>query len=57
VRPLSRRLHAQKRGGAFEITALEMDVVAAEPAAGLEELSAALDDLAAVDPRLAQSST
>jgi RNA polymerase sigma factor (TIGR02999 family) len=50
----ARRRHAQKRGGAFEITALETDVAAAEPVSGLEELSAALDDLAAVDARLAQ---
>ena len=50
----ARRRRAQKRGGAFEITALETGVdVAAAPAGGLEALSAALDELGAVDPRLA----
>jgi len=49
----ARRRRAQKRGGAFEITGLDVDV-AAEPATALEELSAALDELAGVDARLAQ---
>jgi RNA polymerase sigma factor (TIGR02999 family) len=45
---------ALKRGGAFEITALETGVdVASPPAGDLDELSAALDALGALDPRLA----
>ncbi len=45
---------ALKRGGAFEITALETGVDVAAPAAGdLDELSAALDALGALDARLA----
>jgi RNA polymerase sigma factor (TIGR02999 family) len=49
-----RRRQALKRGGHFEITAIETDV--AEPAApsSLETLSEALEALAAVDPRLAE---
>jgi RNA polymerase sigma factor (TIGR02999 family) len=48
----ARRKRAQKRGGAFDLTTLDGDVdVAAAPA--LETLSAALDELAALDPRLA----
>jgi RNA polymerase sigma factor (TIGR02999 family) len=50
----ARQRRALKRGGAFEITALETGVdVAAAPVGELEALSAALDHLAAVDPRLA----
>ena len=51
----ARRRRAQKRGGAFEITALEtgVDVAAAAPPAGLDALSAALDELGAIDARLA----
>ena len=46
---------AQKRGGAFHITALDTDVaIAGGGSAELESLSAALEELAAVDPRLAQ---
>ena len=49
-----RRRRAQKRGGQFEITALEVEV--ADPAAPteLDDLSEALTTLAAVDPRLAE---
>jgi len=50
----ARRRRAQKRGGSFEITTLDLDVAQAEPAAALEELSAALEQLAGLDPRLAQ---
>ncbi len=50
----ARRRQATKRGGAFEITALETgDDIALVPAAGLDDLSAALDHLEAVDARLA----
>ena len=50
----ARRRRAQKRGGAFEITALDTGVdVAAPPVAELDALSAALDELGAIDPRLA----
>jgi RNA polymerase sigma factor (TIGR02999 family) len=50
----ARRRRALKRGGAFEITALETGVdVAAAPVAELDALSAALDELGALDPRLA----
>jgi RNA polymerase sigma factor (TIGR02999 family) len=50
----ARQRRALKRGGAFEITALDTDVdVAAAPAGELDALSAALDQLAAVDSRLA----
>jgi RNA polymerase sigma factor (TIGR02999 family) len=50
----ARGRRALKRGGAFEITALDTGLdVAAPPVAELDALSAALDDLAAVDPRLA----
>ena len=50
----ARSRQAQKRGGGFEITTLDLDVAQAEPSAPLEELSAALDELAVLDPRLAQ---
>jgi RNA polymerase sigma factor (TIGR02999 family) len=49
----ARRRRAQKRGGQFEITALETGLDVAAPVAELDTLSAALDELAAVDPRLA----
>jgi RNA polymerase sigma factor (TIGR02999 family) len=50
----ARQRRALKRGGAFEITALETGFdVAPAPAGELESLSAALDELAALDPRLA----
>jgi RNA polymerase sigma factor (TIGR02999 family) len=50
----ARRRRALKRGGAFEITTLDTDLdVAAAPAADLDALSTALDELGAVDPRLA----
>jgi RNA polymerase sigma factor (TIGR02999 family) len=50
----ARQRRAQKRGGLFELTALDTGMdVAATPVAGLETLSAALDELGAVDPRLA----
>jgi RNA polymerase sigma factor (TIGR02999 family) len=51
----ARRRRALKRGAAFEITALEtgVDVAATAPVAELDALSAALDQLDAVDPRLA----
>ena len=52
----ARRRQAQKRGGGFELTALVQEPPAAPPPdpAELEELSAALDDLAAADPPLAE---
>ncbi len=51
----ARRRHAQKRGGGFEITSLEDDVVAPAPdARELARIGDALDELAAVDPLLAQ---
>ena len=49
----ARQRRALKRGGAFEITALETGLDVAAPVAELDTLSAALDELAAVDPRLA----
>jgi RNA polymerase sigma factor (TIGR02999 family) len=50
----ARRRQAAKRGGAFEIRALETgDDVALVPVAGLDDLSAALDALEKVDARLA----
>lgn len=51
----ARQRHAVKRGGAFEITSLPTDV--AEHAVDFEELSAistAVDDLARLEPALAQ---
>jgi RNA polymerase sigma factor (TIGR02999 family) len=51
-----RSRHAQKRGGLFEITSIETDIAAVAPAvAELTRLSDALDELAAVDPRLART--
>ncbi|MGE3277331.1 MAG: ECF-type sigma factor [Vicinamibacterales bacterium] len=47
---------AQKRGGLFELTAIGTDVAAAVPdAAALARLSDALDELSAVDERLART--
>jgi RNA polymerase sigma factor (TIGR02999 family) len=51
----ARRRRALKRGGAFELTALPTDVP--DETAGyaqLEQLSEAIERLAAVEPRLAQ---
>ena len=50
-----RSRRAQKRGGQFEITALDTDVAEQVPDAGeLSRLSDALDELAAVDASLAE---
>jgi RNA polymerase sigma factor (TIGR02999 family) len=52
-----RRSRAQKRGGEFHITSSGVDQAAApgaDSAAELEQLSAALDRLAGLDPKLAQ---
>jgi RNA polymerase sigma factor (TIGR02999 family) len=51
----ARNGRAQKRGGRFEITSLSADVVEAQPdARELSQISDALDDLARLDPWLAQ---
>lgn len=51
----ARLRQAQKRGGLFEITAIDTDVVAAPPDAGeLVQVSGALDQLEAIDARLAR---
>ena len=51
----ARRRQAQKRGGLFEITALQTDIAEAVPGAeDLEQLGDALDELATIDPRLAR---
>jgi RNA polymerase sigma factor (TIGR02999 family) len=51
----ARNRHALKRGGQFEITSMVTDVVEAVPdTAELTRISDALDELAGVDPRLAQ---
>src|SRR4051812_13832397 len=51
----ARNRHAQKRGGLFEITSMGTDVAEAVPdSRELSRISDALDDLATVDPRLAQ---
>ena len=49
----ARQRRALKRGGAFEITALETGLDVAAPVAELDTLSTALDQLAALDARLA----
>jgi RNA polymerase sigma factor (TIGR02999 family) len=51
----ARQRHAQKRGGGFEITALDTDIAdnVAEPEE-LTRIGDALDGLAQVDPELAQ---
>lgn len=51
----TRRRMAQKRGGLFELTSLEIDAAGAETARELTEISAALDELAAVEPALAET--
>src|SRR5262249_35037544 len=51
----ARRRQAQKRGGQFEITSIRTDLAEAIPdSAELDRLSDALDELAAVDARLAR---
>jgi RNA polymerase sigma factor (TIGR02999 family) len=51
----ARRRHALKRGGQFEITAMDTEVAEAVPdTAELTRISDALDELATVDERLAQ---
>jgi RNA polymerase sigma factor (TIGR02999 family) len=53
-----RNRRAQKRGGLFELTSLTTDVVESSPQAEtdkLQEISDALDALAAVDPPLAEA--
>jgi RNA polymerase sigma factor (TIGR02999 family) len=50
----ARSRHAQKRGGLFEITAMETDVEAVADSTELTRISEALDELATVDARLAQ---
>jgi RNA polymerase sigma factor (TIGR02999 family) len=51
----ARGRHALKRGGQFEITAMDTEVAGAVPdTAELTRISDALDELAAVDERLAQ---
>ena len=51
----ARRRHALKRGGGFELTAIEDDVAAPfADARELEQLGAALDELSAVEPQLAE---
>jgi RNA polymerase sigma factor (TIGR02999 family) len=49
-----RSRQAQKRGGQFEITTLPTELPHADENLELEKLTVALDDLARVDPRLAQ---
>ena len=53
-----RRRHAQKRGGGLEITSLDGKEVGADALAGqaeeMERLGRALDELAALEPELAQ---
>ncbi len=46
--------HAQKRGGRFEITSLEVDAVDPLDSVQLECISEALDGLAATEPPLAE---
>ena len=50
----ARRHQAQKRGGQFEITSLRTGVDVVADAAELTSISEALDELAAVDERLAK---
>ncbi len=51
----ARNRHAQKRGGQFELTSIRTDVIQAIPdATDLDQLSDALEDLTAADPRLAR---
>lgn len=51
----ARQRMAQKRGGLFELTSLETDAAAAVTAHELSDISAALDELAAVEPLLAET--
>jgi RNA polymerase sigma factor (TIGR02999 family) len=52
----ARRRRALKRGGAFEITTLDVDVAAGAPdPVELAAIGDALDRLAAAEPRLAQA--
>ncbi|MHB8526375.1 MAG: ECF-type sigma factor [Candidatus Acidiferrales bacterium] len=50
----ARNRQALKRGGGFEITSLESDAAETADSVQLTELSAALDELARVEPKLAQ---
>ncbi len=50
----ARNRQALKRGGGFEITSLESDVADTADGVPLAELSAALDELAKVEPELAR---
>src|SRR3954454_15136300 len=51
----ARNRHAQKRGGQFEITSIGTEVAEAVPdSRALSRISDALDELATVEPRLAQ---
>ncbi|MEO8019216.1 MAG: ECF-type sigma factor [Pseudomonadota bacterium] len=49
-----RNRQAQKRGGNFAITSLTSEMAESQPDAELTRLSSALDELAVVDPRLAE---
>jgi len=50
-----RNRQAQKRGGQFELTTITTDVAGATPQAEhLEEISRAMDELAAIEPPLAE---
>ena len=51
----TRRRMAQKRGGLFELTSLEVDAAGTETARELTEISDALDALEAVEPTLAET--
>lgn len=52
----ARKRHAQKRGGEFHFTAVEVDQIAQDTPSDrdLTVIGDAVDDLAATDPRLAQ---
>ena len=50
----ARSRKAQKRGGRFEVTSLADDVAEPADASELSRIGDALDELAAVDPQLAQ---
>lgn len=51
----ARRRMAHKRGGLFELTSLEIDAADVASARELTEISEALDELAAVEPVLAET--
>ena len=51
----TRRRMAQKRGGLFELTSLEVDAAEAATAHELSDIGDALDELAAVEPLLAET--